>query len=115
MLKEPNHYTIFVAEDIDESNKIVQLGAAITTKQIMLMTCDPYLYTHYLVVEESSRGKGVGKALIDYVVNYCKENNLSFIDLVQPDDSDKFHEKRTKFYSENGFEIGGRHRFRLIH
>lgn len=114
MLNEPKQYSIFVAEDKDaKSGKLFQCGAAITTIQLMLMTCKPYLYIQDLVVDEDFRGKGVGSALIQHIIKYCKNNGLSFIDLVQPVDSDKFHEKRTKFYSDNGFAIGGRHR--LMH
>lgn len=113
MLKEPNHYSIFVAEDKDKNNNLIQCGAAITTTQLMLMTCKPYIYIQDLVVDEEARGKGVGSALIQHIIQYCRSNNISFIDLVQPVDSDKYHEKRTKFYSDNGFAIGGRHR--LMH
>ena len=113
MLKEPKQYAIFVAEDKNKDNKIIQCGAAITTTQLMLMTCKPYLYIQDLVVDEAARGKGVGSALVQHIIQYCKSNNISFIDLVQPPDSDQFHEKRTKFYSDNGFVIGGRHR--LMH
>ena len=114
MLKEPNQYAIFVAEDKDKNNKIVQCGVAITTTQVLFMTCKPYLYIQDLVVDESIRGKGVGSALIQHIIQYCKSNNISYFDLVQPEDSDKFHEKRTKFYSGNGFEIGGRHRYLIL-
>lgn len=114
MMKEPNHYSIFVAEDKGENGKLMQCGAAITTTQLMLMTCKPYLYVQDLVVDEAARGKGVGSALMQYIIKYCKDNNISFIDLVQPPDSDKLHEKRTKFYSDHGFAIGGRHRLQHL-
>ena len=112
MMKDPEHYPIFVAEEKDEKNpnKFVRLGAAISSIQIMLLAGGPYLYLQDLVVDKSARGKGVGSALVQHVIKYSKENNLRIVELVQPKDTDKFHEQRTKFYTQQGFDILGRHR-----
>ncbi|KAK8876272.1 hypothetical protein M9Y10_006467 [Tritrichomonas musculus] len=110
MIQNPKKFPIFVAEEKDEKNKTVPLGAIVTSTMLYIQTCKPSLYIQDLVVDESARGKGVGSVLINHVIDYCKNNEMNYIDLVQPPDSDKFHEKRTKFYTEQGFEIGGRYR-----
>lgn len=114
MLNDPMHYSLFVAEDKDTDNKIIKRGVAITTKQIFLLTGQPYLYLQELIVDEESRGKGVGSALVKHIFDYCKDHQINYIDLVQPSDSDPHHEKRTKFYSKFGFQMGGRHRHFLF-
>lgn len=36
MLKDPEHYPIFVAEEKDENNNIVKLGATVSSTDLML-------------------------------------------------------------------------------
>lgn len=111
MMKDPEHYFLFIAEEKDKTGKPVKLGVAITSSSIMLFNGGPCIDLQELIVDDSARGKGIGSALIKHVIQYSKDHGFFAIDLVQPPDSDKYHEKRTKFYTENGFEMGGRYRF----
>lgn len=112
MMKDPEHYHIFIAEERNEKDpsKIMRLGAAITSSQIMLLAGGPYLYIQDLIVDKYARGKGVGSALVQHVIQYSKDHDYRIIELVQPKDTDKYHKQRTKFYTEQGFDILGRHR-----
>lgn len=112
MMKDPEHYPIFIAEEKDEKNpnKVVKLGTAITSTQIMLLVGGPYLYLQDLIVDESARGKGVGSALVKHVIQYSKDHDYRLIELVQPKDTNIYHEQRTKFYTQHGFDLLGRHR-----
>lgn len=107
MLRDPDHYPMFVAEEKNENDKVVKLGAAVTSKQIMLHMGGPYLYIQELIVDELARGKGVGAALLKYIESYSKENGYFAIELTQPPDSTKFHKERTAFYTNQGFDLCG--------
>ena len=111
MLKDPEHYPIFVAEDKDKDNKTVKLGASISSIQLMLYLGGPYLYLQELVVDDAARDKGVGSALVQHLINYSKEHNMVAIDLIQPENNCACHEERTRFYTRNGFEMGGCYRY----
>lgn len=111
MLEDPNRYPIFVAEEKDEkTNKIVKLGATVSSIDLMLYLGGPYLYLQEIVVDEKARGKGVGSALLQHIVKYAKEHGFKSVELTQPPDSTKYHNERTQFYTMNGFEMGGRNR-----
>lgn len=111
MLSDPKHYPIFVAEDKDKNNHTVKLGASISSVQLMLYLGGPYLYLQELVVDDAARDKGVGSALVQHLINFAKENNMVALDLIQPESNTAFHEQRTRFYTNNGFEMGGCYRY----
>lgn len=112
MMSDPDHYFLFIAEEKDKKDaKMKKLGVAITSSAVMLFNGGPCIDLQELIVDENSRGKGVGSALIKHVIQYSKDHGFCAIDLIQPPDSDKFHDKRTKFYTKNGFELDGRYRF----
>lgn len=106
MMKDPDHYPIFIAEE-KENNEIVKLGAAISNTQILLAIGGPYLYVQEMYVDDKARGKGVGAALLNHVEKYAKENGYKMVELTQPDVSSKYHEERTKFYARQGYNISG--------
>lgn len=57
------------------------------------------LFIEDLIVEESKRNNGIGKALIENAVNYAKSNNCEVVELTSYKDNTKAH----KFYEKNGF------------
>ncbi|KAK8897472.1 hypothetical protein M9Y10_015424 [Tritrichomonas musculus] len=111
MLKDPEHYPIFVAEDRDKNNKVEKLGASISSIQFMLYLGGPYLYLQELVVDDKARDKGVGSALVQHLIKYAKDKKMVALDLIQPENNTACHEERTKFYTKNGFEMGGCYRY----
>lgn len=110
MLKDPEHYLIFVAEEKDENNNIIKLGATVSSTDLMLYMGGPYLYLQEIIVDEVARGKGVGSALLQHIVQYAKDHGYKSVELTQPPDSCKYHKERTQFYTNNGFAISGRNR-----
>ena len=55
-----------------------------------------------LTVEESMRGQGIGKALVDVFLKRCKKKNLTYVHLFGP----SFNEVTLAFYRSMGFEQG---------
>lgn len=107
MMKSPERYPMFVAEEKDKNNKIIKLGAAVTSAQIMLHMGGPYIYVQELIVDETARGKGVGAALLKHIEEYANEKGYFSIELCQPPKETKYHEERTKFYTNQGFDLCG--------
>ncbi len=60
----------------------------------------PFGVIEYVVVDETRRSKGIGKALMDYCKARCQEAGCYKIILT----SDKRRERAHKFYRANGFE-----------
>lgn len=76
-------------------NNIVGTGSIIIEKKI---SRDFRNVGHIedIVIDKKYRGKGYGKEIILYLVNYCKENNCYKIIL-------NCEEKNKKFYEKSGF------------
>lgn len=51
-----------------------------------------------LIVKESMRGAGIGSALFEKIVNFCKENNISVIKVNSGNELTEAH----KFYESHG-------------
>jgi N-acetylglutamate synthase-like GNAT family acetyltransferase len=60
----------------------------------------PFCIVEYVVVDETQRSQGVGKALMDYCKQRAKEAGCYKIFLT----SDKRRDRAHKFYRANGFE-----------
>ncbi|KAK8892208.1 hypothetical protein M9Y10_029431 [Tritrichomonas musculus] len=114
MMKDPDHYPIFIAEEKDKDNKIIKLGTAVTSTQIMLHMGGKYLYVQELIVDDAARGKGVGSALLKYVDQYSKDQGYFAVELTQPPDSTKYHKERTAFYTQHGYDMNGRSRSKKL-
>ena len=56
-----------------------------------------------LVVEEGYRNKGIGKALLDKTVDYCREKQIGIIEVL----SSTFRKDAHRFYENNGFDKTG--------
>ena len=74
--------SIIVAEDND-IGRIV--GNAFIEKQIDYVRPDQILYVTYLAVEESYRGKNIGKRLMQYIEEYCRESGCSAVEFTSAD------------------------------
>jgi GNAT superfamily N-acetyltransferase len=60
----------------------------------------PFCVVEYVVVDETRRSQGIGKALMDYCKERAKEAGCYKIMLT----SDKRRDRAHKFYKANGFE-----------
>lgn len=60
-----------------------------------------YIYLNYVCVLESYRNMGICSKMFDYVFEYCKKNNISYIELT----SSSKREAARYLYSKKGFEI----------
>lgn len=61
-----------------------------------------------LVVTEKSRGKGIGSALINAVIHYCRQNNVKVIMLtsgLELTNAHKFYEKNGGVFTEKMFRF----------
>ncbi|MCL2717187.1 MAG: GNAT family N-acetyltransferase [Lachnospiraceae bacterium] len=62
-----------------------------------------------LWVDKKYQNNGVGSKLIDFICDYCKENNIRRIDVGLPDSQYKYYSYTYNFYKKKGFtEIGTR-------
>lgn len=92
-LKEENSYYIVAVED----DNVV--GVLTSELQEKLHRERLQLFIEDLIVEESKRNNGIGKALIENAINYAKDNNCEVVELTSYKDNIKAH----KFYENNGF------------
>ncbi|OHS99339.1 acetyltransferase, GNAT family protein [Tritrichomonas foetus] len=101
MIKDPGCH-MFIAE---ENGK--KLGGAVTTIQNMLHMGGKFLYIQELLIEDEARGKGVGGKMLKFIEDYSKEQGCLALELQQPPETTKYHEARTKFYTDQGYEFSG--------
>lgn len=92
-LQEENSYYIVAVED----DNVV--GVLTSELQEKLHRERLQLFIEDLIVEESKRNNGIGKALIENAINYAKDNNCEVVELTSYKDNIKAH----KFYENNGF------------
>lgn len=76
-------------------NNIVGTGSVIIEKKIS-RNFKNVGHIEDIVIDKNHRGKGYGKGLILYLINFCKENNCYKIIL-------NCEEKNKKFYEKSGF------------
>ena len=57
------------------------------------------LFIEDLIVDESYRSQGIGKALLQNAVDYARINNCNVVELTSYIDNEKAH----KFYETNNF------------
>ena len=108
MLRDPYHYPIFIAEKKDKNNKVIKLGTVVKSSvQIMLHMGCPYLYVQELIVNDAARWKGVGAELLKFIEKYAKENGIFSIELTQSPNTTKYRKERTKFYTNQRFDLCG--------
>lgn len=87
----PNHY-YFV---IEENEKILGSGAIIIENKFV-HNCGNIGHIEDIVIDKNQRGNGLGKLLIEYLINIAKNNQCYKVIL-------DCHEKNKKFYEKCGF------------
>ena len=92
-LDDKNSYNIVAVKD----SKIV--GVLTSDIQIKLRRERRQCYIEDLIVDEEYRKQGVGKALLQNVVNFAKNNNCEVIKLSSYINNERAH----KFYEDNNF------------
>jgi len=92
-LKDRNSYNIVAVED----NKI--LGVLTSDIQVKLRREKNQCYVEDLIVDKEYRNQGIGKKLLQHVINYARTNNCEIIKLSSFITNDKAH----KFYESNNF------------
>ena len=94
---------IFVIE-ID--NKLVASGKLLI-EQKFIHNLAKYGYIEDIIVSKENRNNGLGKKIVKYIVDYCKENKFYKITLT-------CDEKLINFYKKNNFEVYQIHMSQLI-
>ncbi len=92
-LNDKNSYYIVAIEN----NKII--GVLTSELQIKLHRAKKQSFIEDLIVDESYRNRGIGKALLQNAVDYAKNNDCEVIELTSYINNEKSH----KFYQNNGF------------
>lgn len=92
-LQDQNSYYIVAIENDDI------VGVLTSELQEKLHRERLQLFIEDLIVEESKRNNGIGKALIENAINFAKDNNCEVVELTSYKDNIKAH----KFYENNGF------------
>lgn len=100
MLEDKTHHLV-VAE---QEGKPVGLAVCALTKALHLGGWGCELQDLY--VDDSARKSGVGSALIKYVEDFCRRNDIKAIQLVQPPPTSTMHVERSKFYDKAGYVTG---------
>jgi len=97
-------YDIREHGSITEGNKtFYYVGSAFQSGSASLnMMKENVWFFNRLVVHKSLRGKGIGTALMKKVVNFCKSNNISLINGMNPY-GDLDFEQLKRFYLKHGF------------
>ena len=94
---------IFVIE-ID--NKLVASGKLLI-EQKFIHNLAKYGYIEDVIVSEENRNNGIGKKMVKYIVDYCKENKFYKITLT-------CDEKLVNLYKKNSFEVYQIHMSQLV-
>ena len=88
----PNRHIIVLYE---KDNEVIGTGSLLIEPKLTYNIS--YLgHIENIYVDEKCRNKGIGKQIVDYLVNYARENLCYRIDLACED-------KLIKFYKEIGF------------
>lgn len=92
-LEDENSYYIVA---IKERRIVAILTAELQEK---LHRDNKQLFIEDLIVDESYRSQGIGKALLQNAVDYARTNNCNVVELTSYIDNEKAH----KFYETNNF------------
>jgi len=109
--KEQLSKQLFQANDIvkclvvEEEDELI--GYATFMKQFSTWDADFYLYLDCLYLKEKSRGKGLGRMLMNEVRKYAKEENCIIIQWQTPD----FNDSAIAFYNRIGAKSKAKERF----
>lgn len=88
----------------DETNNC-SLGTAAIYRGDLLSRQDLFPWFSALYVEEESRGKNIGKALQEFIIEFCKKRGYEYIYLYT--DLENYYEKYGWEFYEFGYEFDG--------
>ena len=94
---------IFVAE----KDNVVVGTAKLLIEQKFIHKLAKYGFIEDVIVKEEHRNAGIGKMLVKYIVDYCKENRFHKITLT-------CNTSLIKFYEKNNFEVYDIHMSQLL-
>lgn len=63
--------------------------------------CRPFMVLENVIVKSNCRGLGIGKKLMNFIEDYCRERNFYYIIFV----SSKNRKESHKFYESLGYDI----------
>ncbi|RME49553.1 MAG: GNAT family N-acetyltransferase [Chloroflexi bacterium] len=89
------HFNVSVAEEDDQV-----IGMITASLRPTLWHAGPVVLIDELVVDQTARGKGVGKALIEAIVEWAKKRGASEIEV----STEKDNEAAQAFYQSHGFK-----------
>jgi PhnO protein len=89
------HFNVSVAEEDDQV-----IGLITASLRPTLWHAGPVVLIDELVVDQTARGQGVGKALIDSIVEWAKKRGASEIEV----STEKDNEAAQSFYRGHGFK-----------
>lgn len=92
---------------VEDDNIII--GYATFTKQFSTWDASFYIYLDCLFLKEQTRGKGLGKVIMEKVKKYGKTQNCHLIQWQTP----YFNERAIEFYNKIGAKSKSKERFYL--
>jgi len=87
---EKNGHQVFVFKDDHNKNVIGTITLIVEEK--LIHGCGKVLHVEDVVVDESMRGKGIGKKMLDFALQYAKNNNCYKIILDCSESVKQFYE-----------------------
>lgn len=109
IITDQERYPVLIAE---KEGKTV--GAALAVISPNMLYAGKCLTLNDLYVEDSERGTGIGKKLMNAVIDLAKEKDVKAIELIQPMEVSQMNEERTKFYDKYDFLRVGPGRVKFI-
>ena len=88
-------------------NDIIIATTTLIIEQKFIHKLSKYGHIEDVIVNNEHRGKGYGKKIIKYVVDYCKKNNFYKITLT-------CEKKLINFYEKNNFQVYQYHMSQLL-
>ena len=101
-LNNPNRHPLFIAENNGENIGMCLCNYLMTPEMGSLT-----LHVAQLFLKENYRNKGYGTKFINYLKDYCKENDIHQIEVLSPPDSSDKYQERIKFFNRHEFDTIG--------
>ena len=92
---------------VESSNSII--GYASFSKECSTWHATYFLHLDCLFIEENYRGLGIGKALLNSIIEYARKNKLNHLEWQTP----SFNEAAIKFYNSIGAHAKQKLRYTL--
>ena len=92
---------------VEQENELI--GYSTFMKQFSTWDANFYIYLDCLYLKEHTRGKGLGKMIMEHIKEYGKSENCTVIQWQTP----KFNKKAIEFYHKIGGKSKSKERFYL--